>query len=84
MEVHPSYDFPSHIWNNLPKEEQDKIKEERSKHKARGNDILVYRQFFLSSHAGIFHYSFIIIFHFSVLTDESIGNMPNIATCIVY
>ena len=34
MEVHPSYDFPSHIWNNLPKEEQDKIREERSKHKA--------------------------------------------------
>ena len=33
IEVHPSYDFPSHIWNNLPKGEQDKIRQERSKHK---------------------------------------------------
>ena len=33
IEVHPSYDFPSHIWNNLPKGEQDKIRQERLKHK---------------------------------------------------
>ena len=34
IEVHPSYDFPNHIWNNLPRQEQDKVRESRAKHKS--------------------------------------------------
>jgi len=34
IEIHPSYDFPSHIWMNIPREEQDRIKGERQKHKS--------------------------------------------------
>ena len=34
IEIHPSYDFPSHIWMNIPREEQDRIRGERQKHKS--------------------------------------------------
>ena len=34
IEIHPSYDFPGHIWANIPREEQDKIREERERHKS--------------------------------------------------
>jgi hypothetical protein len=33
IEVHPSYKFPQHIWDDLPTSEQDRIHEERSQYK---------------------------------------------------
>lgn len=34
IEIHPSYDFPGHIWNNIPRGDQEKRREARQKYKS--------------------------------------------------